>query len=183
MSMITDELYESFKTNLEAVGGSCVRSSKAELGKTVADLFKGIDIADVCLVQSPLFEEAGVKAAMEAAGIETHTDHIRLHGETDKGGISEAKYGIAELGTLVQASTDVDARIAAIMPEYYIGVVKGSAIVPSYDEMFFKLAELPEIPAFVGFITGPSRTADIECVSTIGVHGPLKLTAVVVDDE
>ena len=69
------------------------------------------------------------------------------------------------------------------MPEYYIGVVKGSTIVPEYDEMFCKIGAMPEIPKFVGFITGPSRTADIECVGTVGVHGPIKMTAIVVDDE
>jgi len=183
MGMITDELYESFKTNLEAVGGSCVRTSEKELGAVIADLFKQIDIEDACVYESPMFKEAGVVQAMKDAGIETYTDHIRLHGETAKGGLSEAQYGIAELGTLVQAQNDVDGRLVAIMPEYYIGVVKGSTIVPEYDEMFDMLGALDEIPGFVGFITGPSRTADIECVSTIGVHGPLKLTAVVVDDK
>ena len=69
------------------------------------------------------------------------------------------------------------------MAERYFGVVKGSTIVPTYDDMFDLLSGLPQIPDFVGFISGPSRTADIECVSTVGVHGPLTLTAIVVDDE
>ena len=69
------------------------------------------------------------------------------------------------------------------MCEYYSGIVKGCTIVPEYDDMFDVIAALPEMPNFVGFVTGPSRTADIECVSTVGVHGPLRLSAVVVDDE
>ena len=70
-------------------------------------------------------------------------------------------------------------------PEYsgYIGVVKGSTIKAEYDDMWDALCELPELPNYVGFVTGPSRTADIECVGTVGVHGPLQLMAVVVDDE
>ena len=55
--------------------------------------------------------------------------------------------------------------------------------MPEYDDMFDILAELPELPNFVGFVTGPSRTADIECVSTVGVHGPLQMAVVIVDDE
>ena len=51
-----------------------------------------------------------------------------------------------------------------------------------YDAMFDKLCSLEKLTAFVGFITGPSRTADIECVSTVGVHGPLKLSVVVIKD-
>ena len=69
------------------------------------------------------------------------------------------------------------------MSEYYIGVVKGSTIVAEYDDMFDILCALPELPNYVGFVTGPSRTADIECVGTVGVHGPLQLMAIVVDDE
>ena len=114
--------------------------------------------------------------------IQVYTDHIRLHAETARGGISEAQYGIAELGTLVQCRDSADERIAATMSEVYVGVVPGSEIVETYDDMFDLLSGLDPIPNFVGFITGPSRTADIECVSTVGVHGPIQLFAVVVDD-
>jgi len=60
--------------------------------------------------------------------------------------------------------------------------VRLSTIVDDYDAMFDKLSEMEELPSFVGFITGPSRTADIECVSTVGVHGPLKLSILVIAD-
>ncbi len=183
MSRFTDELYERFKKNLEAVNGTCVRASKAGLGRAVADVFTKEGIADVCIAETPLLKEAGVADALKNAGIQVYTDHIRLHAETVKGGVSENQYGIADLGTLVQGRDDVNERTVATMAEYYIGVVKGSTILEEYDDMFDVLAELPEMPGFVGFITGPSRTADIECVSTVGVHGPIRLTAVVVDDE
>lgn len=183
MNKITDELYESFKKNLEGVDGSCVRTSKADLGKTLADVLTKAGIKDTTIVETPLFKEAGVVDALKAAGITVYTDHIRLNAETVKGGITENQYGIAELGTMVQGRDDIDERIIATMAERYFGVVKGSTIVPTYDDMFDLLSGLPQIPDFVGFISGPSRTADIECVSTVGVHGPLTLTAVVVDDE
>ncbi len=183
MNKITDELYERFKTNLESVNGTCVRASKADLGKAVAGIFTEAGIPDACVVETPLMKEGGVIEALESAGIRVCTDHIRLNAETVKGGVSENQYGIADLGTLVQGRDVIDERIVATMSEYYIGIVKGSTIVPEYDDMFDLLSALPEIPGFVGFISGPSRTADIECVSTVGVHGPLRLAAVVVDDE
>ena len=183
MNLFTDELYERFKKNLEAVNGTCVRASKATLGKAIADVFTEAGIADACIAQTPLLQEAGVVDALKNAGIQTYTDHIRLNAETVKGGVSENQYAIADLGTLVQGRDVIDERTVATMSEYYVGVIKGSAILAEYDDMFDVLAELPEMPNFVGFITGPSRTADIECVSTVGVHGPIRLTAVVVDDE
>lgn len=180
---ITDNLYELFKKSLEAVNGNCVRAKKSELGNVIAGIFKDNKIEDTCIHLSPLLEEGKVISALEEAGITVHKDHIRLHAETDKGGISEAQFGIAELGTIVQAEDDVDGRIVGTMSEYYIGVVKGSKIVETYDDMFDVLSEMPLIPNYVGFITGPSRTADIECVATIGVHGPIQVCVVVVDDE
>lgn len=183
MNSITDDLYESFKTNLESVNGMCTRVSKADLAKVIVELYKENEIPTTSIAQSPLLIEAGVATALQEAGVTVHTDHIRLHAETDKGGISEAQHGIAELGTIVQEEDDADGRMVSTMSEYYIGVLKGSSIVPTYDEMFDILSAMPEIPNFVGFVTGPSRTADIECVGTVGVHGPIQLYVVVVDDE
>jgi L-lactate dehydrogenase complex protein LldG len=96
--------------------------------------------------------------------------------------VLEAQCAIADLGSIVQLGDDIDNRIVATMPEYCIGVVKLSEMVDDYDAMFDKLCSLETLPAFVGFVTGPSRTADIECVSTVGVHGPLKLSVVVIND-
>lgn len=134
-------------------------------------------------VETPLMKEAGVINALEEAGIKVYTDHIRLNAEKVKGGVSESQFGIANLGTMVQARDVIDERIVSTMSEYYIGIIKGSMIVPEYDDMFDIISGWPEMPNFVGFVTGPSRTADIECVSTVGVHGPLQLSIVVVDDE
>ena len=183
MSKITDALYSAFQKNLEAVNGSCVRASKQDLGKAVAGIFTEAGIQDACVKETPLLQQGGVVDALKAAGITVYTDHIRLHAETARGGVSENQYGIAELGTLVQCRDSVDERIVATMSEIYVGVVPGSKIAETYDEMFDLLSGLNPIPNFVGFVTGPSRTADIECVSTVGVHGPIQLFAVVVDDE
>lgn len=183
MSTISDELYERFKTSLEATDGSCTRAATKDLGGVIAELYKAYGAKDACVCEGPLIKEAGLVDALKEAGMTVYTDHIRLHGETAKGGLSEVQAGIAELGTIMQIGDDVDARITATMTEYYIGVVRGSTIVETYDDMFDQLSEMDPFPSFVGFISGPSRTADIECVGTVGVHGPLKVTVVVVDDE
>lgn len=182
MSKITDALYERFKENLAGASGDCVRTASGGAAQVIADLYREKGIETACVYETPWVKELGIVPALTEAGVTVHTDHIRLHAETDRGGISEVDYGIAELGTLVQASEAVDGRIVSTMAEDYIGILRGSQIVPEYDDMFDLLSALPEIPNFVGFVTGPSRTADIECVTTIGVHGPLRLTAVVVDD-
>ena len=100
MKSISDEMFESFKKNLESVNGACVRTSKAELANVVTQLFKEHEIESISLFESPMLKEAGVASTLQQNGITVHTDHIRLHAETDKGGLSEAQHGIAELGTI-----------------------------------------------------------------------------------
>ena len=87
MNKITDELYERFKKNLESVNGTCVRTSKENLGKAVAGIFTEAGIPDTCIVETPLMKEGGVISALEEAGIKVYTDHIRLNAETVKGGV------------------------------------------------------------------------------------------------
>ena len=176
------EKFENFKTNLESVAGECYHATKANAPGIIAGLYKEAGVTTASVYESPFIKEIGLVDALREAGVEVHTDHIRKHAETDKGGISEAQYGIAELGSLIQAQTDVDGRIVATMCEYYVGILKESAILDTYDDAFDMLDKLDPIPNFVGIITGPSRTADIECVGTVGVHGPLRMAAVIIED-
>lgn len=182
MEAISEKRYDKFKTALESVSGSCIKVGQEDLAKTIVQLFDGLDVKDTCLVETDLFKELGVAEYLREKDIEVYTDHIRLHAETAIGGITEVQHGIAELGSVSQESDEVDARIVATMPEYYIGVIKLSNIMDTYDDMFDYISELDPIPNYFGLITGPSRTADIECVSTVGVHGPLKVTIIVLED-
>lgn len=178
----TDALYERFKANLEAVNGECSLAAKADAGKVVADLFQAKGIKTACVAETDFLREIGIVPALRDAGVEVFTDHIRLHAETAQGGISEAQYGVADLGSILQVGDEIDARIVATMSADYFGILKESTIVDDYDAMFDVICALPEMPNFVGFVTGPSRTADIECVSTVGVHGPLRLSIVIIQD-
>ena len=178
----TDALYERFKANLEAVNGECSLAAKADAGKVIADLFQAKGIKTACVAETDFLREIGIVPALREAGVEVFTDHIRLHAETAQGGISEAQYGVADLGSILQVGDEIDARIVATMSADYFGILKESTIVDDYDAMFDVICALPEMPNFVGFVTGPSRTADIECVSTVGVHGPLRLSIVIIQD-
>ena len=70
MGRMPDELYESFKSNLEKVDGKCFRASKDTLAETLAGLFKELDIKDTCIAETPLLKEAGVAEALKNAGVE-----------------------------------------------------------------------------------------------------------------
>lgn len=177
------KLFDTFEKNLASVNGSCYKISKKDLPETIVKIYKENGINSTCMLETELVKELGIVNVLKDNQIDVHLDHIRLHSETDKGGITEVQYGIAELGSVIQASDNIDTRLMAIMPEYYIGILNGSEIYETYDDMFDKLCELDPIPNYVGFITGPSRTADIECVGTVGVHGPLKISIIILTDQ
>ena len=177
------ELYETFQKGLTSVAGECYLAKKADVAATLVKIFQEKDVKDVALVETPLLKEAGAADALKAAGIKTDTDHFRKNAPYDKGGVTEADYGVANLGSLVQMKDDIDDRIVEIVEDVYVGIIKLSKIVDDFDSMIDIMAETKPFPKFAGIITGPSRTADIECVSTVGVHGPRQYAVIVVEDE
>ncbi|HWR37450.1 MAG TPA: lactate utilization protein [Clostridia bacterium] len=95
-------------------------------------------------------------------------------------GISQMHWGISNTGTLVQDATAVEQRLVSTLPEIHIAIVATGNILPDLPALLSRV-NIKEINYF-SFITGPSRTADIERVLTIGVHGPKRLVIVAVDE-
>ena len=96
-----------------------------------------------------------------------------------KVGISQLDWAIANTGTLVQDAARVDQRLVSTLPLIHIALIRSDRIVADLPSALAKIR--PEQTNYISFITGPSRTADIERVLTIGVHGPEKLIIVFYD--
>ncbi|MBT8362281.1 MAG: lactate utilization protein [Desulfobacterales bacterium] len=98
-------------------------------------------------------------------------------------GFSYADIGIAETGTLVLNCPSEELRIATMVCEYHVCVLRKSQIVADAFDAAERLDQfMQNAPNYTAFITGPSRTADIERVLTIGVHGPLELHILLWED-
>ncbi|MBT0652862.1 LutC/YkgG family protein [Geomobilimonas luticola] len=92
-------------------------------------------------------------------------------------GISVAHAGIAATGSLLLDLTDPTDRSATALPPVHLVFLDATTIVPTLADLAGLLEEnlnRPS-PAYLSLTTGPSRTADIERVLTIGVHGPKEL--------
>ena len=99
-------------------------------------------------------------------------------------GVTWADYGIADTGTLVLASDSEDTRLATMLCEVHVALLKVSDIRASANEMVGELSAMTtRTGSYTAFITGASRTADIERVLAIGVHGPLELHIILVEEE
>lgn len=103
------------------------------------------------------------------------TDRARL---VEAGlGVSCVQAAIAETGTLVLGSSDERHRLVSLVPPVHVALVRRGDLVPDLDAAMEHVRE-DGLPPVVSFITGPSRTADIELTLVIGVHGPRELHVV-----
>ena len=125
---------------------------------------------------------ARLAASGEAAGVEVIASGLRGRMDGIDVGFSLAEMGIAETGTLVMRCPGEDVRLASMICETHVVALPKSRIVAaSYDAEAF-LREGMAAPTYTAFISGCSRTSDIERVLTLGVHGPLALHIVLTEE-
>ncbi len=90
-------------------------------------------------------------------------------------GISSVSFGIAFTGTIVEITTEDLHRLVSSLPNIHIALLRASDIVANLDDAASRLrATYQQHPTNcnITFISGPSRTADIEMKLFLGVHGP-----------
>jgi L-lactate dehydrogenase complex protein LldG len=176
-------LFPEFEKRAKAVSAEIFRvKTPAEAGEVVCNLSRFTNARKVVSVTSPLQEEAGIDGALKEIGIEVYSDpaDIAAHAATADIGISGVEFGIAETGSVCQDGYAVESRLVSTLPPLHIAFLDGSLIVPGILEAFEIISRVFD-RGYISFITGPSRTADIERVLTIGVHGPSRFVIVAVD--
>ncbi len=125
---------------------------------------------------------AELKAVSGGQGLSLLEPPYRNHLESIHTAVTGADWGIAETGTLVIDSTSEDLRIATMLSETHVAVLPAERIRADALDL---LAEINAIqhhpPRYLAFISGASRTADIERVLSIGVHGPKELHILILE--
>lgn len=95
-------------------------------------------------------------------------------------GINEADGAVAETGSIIEISDKIQKRLVSSLPEIHIVILPKSKIFPDLSTALKALKGWDA--SYVTFISGPSRTADIERVLTIGVHGPEKVIILCIEN-
>ncbi|MFW5730663.1 MAG: lactate utilization protein [Desulfonatronovibrionaceae bacterium] len=117
-------------------------------------------------------------------GIRVVSDGLRKYVSGLDIGLVVSELGLAETGTVVLDSSSEDLRLSTMLCEINIIVLPVSLIRSSTDEAGEELADMMKKgSAYLSFITGASRTADIERVLALGVHGPLELHILLLEDD
>ncbi|MDR3358297.1 MAG: lactate utilization protein [Desulfovibrio sp.] len=129
-------------------------------------------------------EFATLSAACEEKGFLCIREGLRKYVAGFDVGVSKALLGVAASGTCMMNTDREDSRLAGMISEIHIILLRKSAIYPDLPSMAQLLRErMNEAPAtYTTLISGPSRTADIERVAAVGVHGPLELHIILLED-
>jgi L-lactate utilization protein LutC len=148
------------------------------------------------LADHPLIDELGLPAAFAAAGIEpvrwpgprdpregdAWRGLLGLEGPETACGVTVPAFGVAERGTLVLEAGAGHGRAIDVASAYHLALLPSERVVRTLEEALlatFAAGRRP--PSAVSLVSGPSRTSDIEKISTLGAHGALALHVLVLE--
>lgn len=196
----SNEVITKFESELAKVGGNAYRGGTAEeLLAHLEEILK--PVAEVVLSRNPLLVRLGLESLLAGWGkrvsvwpfppqsdaSEREAKEFRDSVLTAQAGITGVDCVLAESGTLVLSSLTEGSQLASLAPPIHIALYTRIQAVATMEEALERVPfpRSPEEPApgrSVVFITGPSRTADIEQILIRGVHGPKYVHAILVED-
>jgi L-lactate dehydrogenase complex protein LldG len=145
----------------------------AEAPAAVARYLAGLNLPPRGVIWPSLaaLDWSGAGIAAEARGAE----------DADPVGITGCFCAIAETGTLMLCGGPDTPATVSLLPETHIAIVPTDRIVAGMEEAWaLARAELGQLPRAVNFISGPSRTGDIEQTIVLGAHGPYRVHLILV---
>jgi L-lactate dehydrogenase complex protein LldG len=187
-----------FREEFERVGGVFHRvGSLVEVPNVIRGVAgeKGVrevvcwEPAQLGLDLRPSLGAAGLTVSVAEAGQESAEARARHRAEAARAGIgvTGCDFALAETGTLILLSGSGRPRSTSLLPDTHVAVFDRTRLLESLEQVGIMLEVLHVDPerrmtgAMINFITGPSRTADIELTLTRGVHGPKEVHAIFVD--
>ncbi|MCF8023757.1 MAG: lactate utilization protein [Clostridiales bacterium] len=176
-----NEIIENFKKQAEALSANLYRVNDMKgAGEQLAKIVEDKGAKKIAAAPSGMV--SGCLNAVEDLNTYVYSENLQLHVRDADIGLSEVGKAVAETGSLIQDGTVLDQRLVSTLPPVHVALVPTGGLIETFNEAIDYLNEKQEKPAYVSFISGPSRTADIERVLTIGVHGPGELHIILVDE-
>jgi L-lactate dehydrogenase complex protein LldG len=179
-----DILYDAFKKNAELADARVARiGSFSEAIDCVAKLVKNHSGRSAIIAAPELSDSELNELQHKTPDIKIMRKDLHHYSEGISMAITNAEFGIADTGTLVINSKDMDKRLATMIADVHVAFLPESKIAGTAADLIPDLdLVLSASAGYLAFVTGPSRTADIERVLVVGVHGPLELHILVVKD-
>ena len=147
-----------------------ILKNAGEIPATIADLLRGRNLP------------AEIHIAPDAQAMDVGTLAVkRTPPGPDDAALTTASFGVAETGTLAYPATTGNPASWHFRPGFEIAVLKASDIVPQMETVIARV-KAKGLPHTLNFVTGPSRTGDIEQTLELGAHGPKALAILIVQE-
>lgn len=193
-----EEIIEMFKKECDALSIRYSEATPENLADVIMDaiidwgggklIYPKVEEMDTFGIQKK-FDEANGKDGLSfvAWDPEKSREENIANAQDANLGITFPIMAIAETGTLLQPMTRESGRSVGLLPITHIAIVRRSTIVPRMTQSMAYLTEEfhkdpANFPSALVHISGPSSTVDIELVRVVGVHGPINLTYIILND-
>ena len=175
-------LVEMFSQSLAEVAGNCiVVNDELEAAQAIRRIMELTKAKRGAISDSPLVRNVIGRATLDAELLENPLSADLFDCDV---GITSAQWAIAETGTLVLEAERERHRLASLVPPVHIALIESDKIRRTMIEVLESLGrtDKDQLSRTITFITGPSRTSDIELNLTIGVHGPGELYVIIIEN-
>jgi L-lactate dehydrogenase complex protein LldG len=165
----TDTEIQLFFDELKKLSGVGQRLAPGSIAEALKTLVAENDIHRATVWDTLHLQQLQITEHLAALGVELVSPTAEKHEMAlcDLG-ITEADYLLPETGTIVLHSSAEMPRAVSLLPRVHLAIVRPEMLRPDMHQVFTKAKD----SNYLAFITGPSRTADIELTTTLGVHGP-----------
>ncbi len=164
---------ELFCAEVRKLSGVAERlASAAAIAPALGRLVEAEQVKRAVLWRTPDLRDWRVAETVAALGVEIVSPDAGSRAVAAcELGVTGGDVLLGETGTLVLRSTPERPRVASLLPRVHLALVRAAALRPDLHRAFAEIRDDP----YAVFVTGPSRTADIELTLTLGVHGPKSL--------
>lgn len=182
-----DDLPSMFAERAATVGMHVHRVSQAHAMTKVCEVLHGVEARRIGVAAGTTGQQLEMNEALRQGGFEIadwrHAPGMDAQYDLDAG-ITDVHAALAETGTLVLCSGARHSRGLSLAPPTHIALVRGTDILPDMIDYWARLKGIPhtELPSSQVFVTGPSKTADIEGELITGVHGPGNVQIMLIED-
>ncbi|UJF36347.1 LutC/YkgG family protein [Paenibacillus hexagrammi] len=174
-----EERIQKFTTNFQSAGGHVSRLSSLEVVKQfITAKAEEMSAKYVIRQDQPELEQLGLEAALPHSTVSVwnsdHDEHWKARAAEADFGVVMADYAAAYTGSITVLSAENKGRSVSLLPTVLFAIIPLEKLHTRLGEILvnFDQAGRAHLPAGIHFISGPSRSADIENDLTIGVHGP-----------
>ena len=184
--LINGSYWDAFAENAKAASAEihCVKDLAAAAAE-VQKIAEELGAKEVVVAGDDSDEGiAGACKALTDSGRTVYRDKFEVAEHAPKAdlGLSRAEFGVGETGSVVVDTYSYEARVVGMLPIAHIVLLDASCLTDTVTTAFQVMSKVFQ-KGYLGFITGPSRTADIERVLSLGVHGPHRFFIVAIGKE